>query len=105
MSDNDQHRGADAQGDVRGRGTRIGAKIQAYAQHRGRPRPLDDAWITICCSSGPLATEEETYQWLRIGCRPRGHLIYPVLGGPGSGVASTRVVYGKAPGEGRGVDE
>lgn len=33
-------------------------ELQAYAQHRGRPRPANDSWIAACClvREVPLAT-------------------------------------------------
>jgi predicted nucleic acid-binding protein len=41
--------------------TRVAARwgeLQAYAQLRGRPRPVNDTWITACClvRELPLAT-------------------------------------------------
>jgi predicted nucleic acid-binding protein len=37
---------------------RIWGQLQAYAQLRGRPRPVNDSWIAACCLSRnlPLAT-------------------------------------------------
>lgn len=33
-------------------------ELQARAQHRGRPRPVNDSWIAACClvNRAPLAT-------------------------------------------------
>ncbi|MET0191390.1 MAG: PIN domain-containing protein, partial [Pseudonocardia sediminis] len=42
-------------------GTRVATiwgEIQAHAQIRGRPRPINDSWIAACCLARelPLAT-------------------------------------------------
>jgi predicted nucleic acid-binding protein len=38
--------------------TTVWGEIQAHARLRGRPRPVNDAWITACCLARelPLAT-------------------------------------------------